>query len=180
MYTNFNWNWFISYIQGHFNYFHSIVAKLCTTEYQSCQEPETLSVGQFFSKKVVRPLWNELNVFLVYLNMFTQLIAITYSMFNFGKFLTKNAITFDLTEIGRKKRYLASMKFYCASNAAFKNVKIVGKKINFFPKIFLTKSSFFQKIQIFRKNKIFFGFYMFFPSFWPLICLFRSNSKAIN
>ena len=28
------------------DYFHSIVAKLCTTEHQSCQKPETLSVGQ--------------------------------------------------------------------------------------------------------------------------------------
>ena len=40
--------------QGHLNYFHSIVAKLCTTDHQSCQEPETLSVGIFL--KVVRPL----------------------------------------------------------------------------------------------------------------------------
>ena len=30
------------------------------------------------------------------------------------------------------------------------------KKINFFPKIFLTKWPFFQKVQIFRKNKIYF------------------------
>ena len=29
------------------NYFHSIVAKLCITEHQSCQEPEILSVGSF-------------------------------------------------------------------------------------------------------------------------------------
>ena len=38
-------------------------------------------------------------MFLAYFNILTQSIAITYSMFNFGKFLTKNAITFDLTEI---------------------------------------------------------------------------------
>ena len=36
--------------------FHSIVAKLCITVHQSCQEPETLSVGHFCSKNVVRPL----------------------------------------------------------------------------------------------------------------------------
>ena len=45
-------------------------------------------------------------------------------MFNFGNFLTKNGITFDLTEIERKKRYLVGMKFCCAPNAAIKNVKI--------------------------------------------------------
>ena len=50
MYTNFNWNWYVSYIQGHLNHVHSMDAKLCTTEHQSCQEPETLSVGHFFSK----------------------------------------------------------------------------------------------------------------------------------
>ena len=52
------------------------------------------------------------------LNILTQSIAITDSMFHFSKFLTKNDITFDLTEIERKKRYLVSMKFCCASNAA--------------------------------------------------------------
>ena len=46
------------------------------------------------------------------------------SMFNFGNFLTKNAITFDQKEIERKKRYFVCMKFRCASNAAKKNVKI--------------------------------------------------------
>ena len=34
-------------------YFHNIVAKLCTTDHQSCQEPETLSVGIFFQKKLL-------------------------------------------------------------------------------------------------------------------------------
>ena len=78
-----------------------------------------------------------------YLN--TQSIAITDSMFNFGNFLTKNAITFDPKEIKRKKMYLVGMKFRCASNAAIKNVKIARKKINFFSKIFSTKSPFFLK-----------------------------------
>ena len=86
---------------------------------------------------------------LVYLNILTQSIAITDSMFNFGNFLTKNAITFDQKEIERKKRYLVGMKFCCASDAAIKNVKIARKKINFFPKIFLTKSPFSKQNTIF-------------------------------
>ena len=48
------------------------------------------------------------------------------------------------------------MKFCCTSNAAIKNVKIARKKINFFPKIFATKSPFLKKIQIFKKHKIYF------------------------
>ena len=70
--------------------------------------------------------------------------------------LTKNAITFDQKEIERKKLYLVRMKFRCASNAAIKNVKIPRKKINFFFKIFSTKSPFLKKIQIFRKYKVYF------------------------
>ena len=41
-------------------------------------------------------------------NSSTKSIAITNSMFNFGKFFTKNAITFDLTKIERKKLYFIS------------------------------------------------------------------------
>ena len=77
-------------------------------------------------------------------------------MFNFGNFLTKNAITFDQKEIERKKIYLVGMKFRCASNAAIKNVKIARKKISFFFKIFSTKSPIFFEIQIFRKYKVYF------------------------
>ena len=44
------------------------------------------------------------------------------------------------------------MKFCCASNAAFKNVKIERKAINFFPKIFLTNSPFFQKVHFFLEK----------------------------
>ena len=47
---------------------------------------------------------------------------------NFGKFLTKSAITFDPKEIERKKMYLVCMKFRYASNAAIKNIKIARKK----------------------------------------------------
>ena len=49
------------------------------------------------------------------------------------------------------------MKFRCASNAAIKNVEIARKKIDFFSKIFSTKSPFFKKkIQVFRKCKVYF------------------------
>ena len=77
---------------------------------------------------------------LVYLNILTQ--SITDSMFNFGNFLTKNAITFDQKEIERKKLYLVGMKFRCASNADIKIVKIARKKNQLFSKIFSTKSPF--------------------------------------
>ena len=46
------------------------------------------------------------------------------------------------------------MKFRCASSAAIKNVKIAREKINFFSKIFSTKSPFFFKKRLFfRKLK---------------------------
>ena len=64
----------------------------------------------------------------MYYNILTQSNAITDSMINLGKILTKNARTVDLTEIERKKRYLVSMQFCCASNAAIKNIKIARKK----------------------------------------------------
>ena len=44
-----------SRFQGHLKYLHSIVAKLCSTDHQSCQEPEILLVGHFL-KNIVRPL----------------------------------------------------------------------------------------------------------------------------
>ena len=74
-----------------------------------------------------------------YLNMLTQAITITDSMFNFGNFFTKNAIIFDLTKIGNNKIYFVVMTFCCASNAAIKNFKIARNKINFFLN-FLVKS----------------------------------------
>ena len=84
-------------------------------------------------------------------------------MFNFGNFLTKNAITFDQKEIERKKIYLVGMKFRCASNAAMKNVKIARKKINFFPKYFQENRHFLKKIQIFRKYKVYFQILVVLP-----------------
>ena len=42
-----------SRFQGHLNYFHSIVAKLCSKDHQNCQKPETLLEGHYFSKKLL-------------------------------------------------------------------------------------------------------------------------------
>ena len=77
-------------------------------------------------------------MFLVYLNILTQSIAITDSMLNFGNFLTKNAITFDQKEIEKKRRYHVGMKFCCTFNAAIKICQNRKKK----NKIFSTKSPF--------------------------------------
>ena len=77
----------------------------------------------------------------------TQSRAIRDSMFNFGNFLSKNGITFNLAEIERKKRYLVSIKICCASNVAIKNVKIARKKFELFSK------HIFFKVQIFRKKQ---------------------------
>ena len=79
------------------------------------------------------------------MNILTQSIAIIDSMFNFGNFLTKNAITFDPKEIKKKNIYLVGMKFRWASNAAIKNVKIARKKSTFFPKIFQQNGHFLKK-----------------------------------
>ena len=95
--------------------------------------------------------------FLVYLNILTQSIAITDSMFNFGNFLTKNAITFDQKEIERKKSYLVGMKFRCASNAAIKKCQNrKKKKSTFFPKYFQQNRHFKKKYRFFRKFKVYF------------------------
>ena len=118
--------------------------------------------------------------FLVYLNILTQSIAITDSMFSFGNFLTKNPITFYQKEIERKKLYHVSMKFRCASNAAIKNVKIARKKINFFPKYFQQNRHFLKKYRFLENIRCIFRFWRFSPSFWLLIYLFRSNNKAMN
>ena len=48
------------------------------------------------------------------------------------------------------------MKFRCASNAAIKNVKIARKKSTYFPKYLQQNRHFFNKIQIFRKYKVYF------------------------
>ena len=83
--------------------------------------------------------------FLVYMNILTQSIAITDSMFNFGNFLTKNAITFDQKEIEIKKRISRRHEILLRIQCCHKNVKIARKKTYYFPKIFSTKSPFFKK-----------------------------------
>ena len=92
------------------------------------------------------------------LNILTQSIAITDSMFNFGNFLTKNAITFDQKEIERKKRYLVGMKFCCASNDAIKNVKIARKKLTFFQKYFHQNCHFSKKYRFLENIRYIFRF----------------------
>ena len=77
-------------------------------------------------------------------------------MFNFGNFLTKNAITFDQNEIERKKRYHVGMKFCCASNVALKKSKSKEKNQLFSQNIFNKIAIFLKKIQIFRKYKVYF------------------------
>ena len=119
--------------------------------------------------------------FLVYMNILTQSIAITDSMFNFGNFLTKNAITFDQKEIERKKKISRRHEILLRIQFCHQKCQNHKKKINFFPKIFLTKSPFFKKNTDFLENiKYIFRFWRFFPSFWLLIYLFRSNNKAMN
>ena len=107
-----------------------------------------------------------------------QSIAITDSMFNFGNFLTKNDITFDRKEIERKKRYIVSMKFCCASNAAIKNVKITRKKSTFLQKYFQQNRQFLKKYRFSENIRYIFRFWRFFPSFG--LHIYLSNNKAMN
>ena len=95
-------------------------------------------------------------VFIIFFNILTQSIAITDSMFNFGNFFMKNAITFDQKDIDRKKKYIVVMKFCCTSNAAIKKFKIARKKSTFSQNIFKKIAIFFKKIKIFRKHKVYF------------------------
>ena len=60
-------------------------------------------------------------------------------MFNFGKFVTENDITFDPTEIEKKENDLVSVKLCCSSSAAIKNVKITFNTIKFWKKNFVNK-----------------------------------------
>ena len=89
-----------------------------------------------------------------YLNILIQSVAIIDSTFNFGNFFTKNAITFDQKEIERKK--ICMQEILLGIECCNKNVKIARKKINFFFKIFSTKSTFCFKIHIFRKHNVYF------------------------
>ena len=82
------------------------------------------------------------------MNILIQSIAITDKMFNFCKLLTKNAITFDLTEIENKN--FVGMKFAHPILHSKMKVEWKEKKINFVPKIVLTK------LPTFQTNKIYF------------------------
>ena len=77
-------------------------------------------------------------------------------MFNFGNFLTKNAITFDPKEIERKKNISRRHEISLRIQSCHKKCQNRKKKINFFSKIFSTKSPFLKKILIYRKHKVYF------------------------
>ena len=87
--------------------------------------------------------------FLVYLNILTQSIAITDSMFNFGNSLTKKAITFDQKEIERKKRYLVETR----RHEILLRIQCCHKKCqNCKKKNQLFSQNIFNKITFFLKN----------------------------
>ena len=111
----------------------------------------------------------------------TQSIAITDSMFNFGQFLTKNAITFDQKEIERKKKISRRDEILLCIQCCHQNVKIARKKKStFFQKNFQQNRHFSKKCRFLENIKYIVRFWRFFPSFWLLIYLFMSNNKAMN
>ena len=75
-------------------------------------------------------------VFYFFFNILTQSIAITDSMFNFGNFLTKNAITFDQKEIERKKDISWHDISLCIQFCHKKCQNRKKKKSTFFPKYY--------------------------------------------
>ena len=75
-------------------------------------------------------------------------------MFNFGEFLKKNAIAFDLTETKRKKISRRNKILLCI-HCCYQKCQNRKKKNKLFLKIFSTKSLFFQKVQIKKKKDIF-------------------------
>ena len=80
-------------------------------------------------------------ILLVYLNTMNQSIAIIESMFNFGKFCTKNAITFDLTELGRKKyTVFCGHEILMRIQCCLQKCQNRKGKINFIPKCYSIKS----------------------------------------
>ena len=125
-----------SRFQGHLKYFQSIVVKLCTTDHQSCQEPETLSVGHFFQKKLL----DLCEMSQIDSSLFEYLDSVNCNQL--WQLFDKKRYNFLSKRDRKKKRYLVGMKFCCACNAAIKKVKIARKKIDFFLKIFSTKLPF--------------------------------------
>ena len=86
-------------------------------------------------------------MFLVYLNILTQSISITDSMFNLAKFWTKNAITFDLTEIERKKKISRRHQILWRIQCCPQKCQNCKEKIFFF-----AEDNFCPKITDFQKN----------------------------
>ena len=62
------------------------------------------------------------------MNILTHSNAIPYSMFNFCKIFTKNAITFDQTEIERKKLLGGGDKFSEGGGVALKKTGLYRVK----------------------------------------------------
>ena len=75
-------------------------------------------------------------------SLFEYLDQVNCNHTYFGNFFTKNAITFDLTKIERKKLHFNGMKFCCASNGAIKNQKYT------FSQFFCNKIVIFNKIKL--------------------------------
>ena len=67
-------------------------------------------------------------------------IAITDSMFKFGKFFTKNAITFDLTKIKRKKNIFHEHEILLRFQWCHQKFKNRKKKNQLFYNFFSIKS----------------------------------------
>ena len=80
------------------------------------------------------------------MNILTQSVAITDSMFNFGNFLTKNAITFDQKETVRKKKISRRHEILLRIQCGHKKCQNRTKKNQFF------SQNIFNKIAIFGKN----------------------------
>ena len=119
--------------------------------------------------------------FLVYLNILNQSIAITDSMFNFGNFLTKKRYNFWSKRDRKKKnisrRHEISLRIQCCQKKCQNRQK---KNQPFCQNIFNKIALFLKKYRFLQNIKYIFRFWRFFPSFWLLIYLFRSNNKAMN
>ena len=74
------------------------------------------------------------------------------------------------------RRHEILLRIQCCN----KKIQNHKKKNKFFPKMFFKKLQFFRKVQIFRKYKTYFRILEVVPIILTIICLFRSNSNAIN
>ena len=111
------------------------------------------------------------------MNILTQSFAITESMFNSGKYFTKNAINFVLTEMEKVKIYFIGLKLCCASNAATKNGKIANKKKTFF---FQENRNFPKKYEYLKQSNIYFLIMAVFAVILTSYLIAWSNRKAIH